>query len=863
VTRARWAAAAALGLALLAALAFGAGTALLRSSLPRPGGEVALPGLHGRVVVAWDARGVPSIIAGDLHDLFFAQGYIHARDRLWQMDLARRVAQGRLAELFGPDLVETDRFLRTAGLWRAAARAESALAGDARAWLGAYAEGVNAWIETAPAWPPEFLVLRARPERWTARHSLAVGKLMAWDLTEWDLSLALARAVERVGAERAAELFPRVPDWSPRIVPAAGARRAAGELRHGPEGRGPRVARVSGTAGGDALGPGPWRAALAAARLLPEPPAPLRTLLDAFAFARASNAWVVGPARSRSGAPVLANDMHLPMRAPAAWYLAGLHAPGYDAVGMTIAGVPGIIAGHTRRVAWGYTAAMVDNVDFFVETLHPEDSTLYRTPDGWAPFTFREETIPVRGRRPVVLRVAETRHGPVLPPRPEAPPGLALAMAWTGAEPGGEAEAVLRLNRAQTADDVVAALRGFRNPGVNVVFADADGRIGYRLAAAVPVRRAGDGVLPAPGADGTHDWIGTVPYDSLPRALDPAEGYIVTANNLPQDGGPYVGAHFMPGYRAARIVQMVEAAPQHDAASTHEIQLDLYDLFAERHLDRAVRAARDAGLPDAARRLQGWDRRARAESPAAALFYTWVERLRWHAASDDYGDTLGYFPWEVLDRMMTEGASAWFDDTRTPEPETIEAVAARAMRDAVSLVGDRTWGEIHPLVNEHPLGRVRWLDRLVGFRVGPFPAAGGPFTVNAAHHRGTVGPNGGDPRPPFPITWAVSQRHVVDLADPDGQGGFVLPTGNSGHPLSPHYDDQVASWRSGGLHPIPVDPARARETAARELVLVPAPRATAARASTRDRRRTRAVRARAGRGRGRARAARAQGRKLR
>lgn len=789
-----WAAMTAGAFLALGGVAFGFVTARVRGSVPSYDAVVTIPTLNERVVIHRDEYGIPSIVAEDPHDLYFALGYVHAQDRLWQMDLARRVAQGRLAEVFGERVVESDRFLRTVGLWRAAARADSALDGDVRALVQAYADGVNAWVQTGAPLPPEFTVLGIRPERWSVRHVLAIGKLMAWDLTEWDLSLDLARAMSQLGPERGVELLPRVPEWSPRTVPEEVPPDTAGERLPGEP-----AAEVAWS----------WPSGM-----WPQVPAEARAALERYAIARASNAWVVGPSRTRSRKPIVANDMHLPLRAPSTWYLAGLHGPGSDIVGMTIPGAPGIIAGHSRDVAWGFTSAYVDNIDFFVEELDPRDSTRYRTPDGWASLGLRAETIAVRGHEaPVIVRVAETRHGPVLPPARTGLPHAVVAMQWTAEEPTGEVSALLRLNRARDTADIVHALRTFGNPGLNVVFADADGNIGYRLAGHVPVRRSGDGVLPASGATGEFDWVGVVPYDSLPRAMNPASGYIVSANNIPRNGGPFVSAHFMPGFRAARIIALIEGTPVHDAASVHAAQLDVFSLFAERHFRRAVRAARDAGADEAAVRLVGWDRRARTESPAAALFYTWVERLRWAIAADEYGDTLGYFPWEVLDRVLESGESRLIDDAGTPERETMETLSARAMREAVTLVGDRTWGAIHPVTSTHALGSLAWLDAWLDLDVGPVPSAGDPYTVNSAHHSAT--------RPPFRVTWGVSQRHVVDLAAPDEGGGFILPTGQSGHPMSRHYADQRETWQRGGLWRIPVDRRRAAEASRSETVLTP------------------------------------------
>jgi penicillin amidase len=768
----------------------------LRSAEADYGRDASVAGLSAAVEIWRDSLGVPHIWAANESDLFRAMGYVHAQDRLWQMELFRRVADGRMAEILGSELIETDRFLRTLGMGRAAEANQSVLDSDSRALLQAYADGVNAWMTGHPgALPPEFVALRFKPEPWTVRNSLAISKIMAWDLADWEQGLDLQHAVDQVGPELAEELAPQYPEWGVHILgtDATWKGKVSQRTRPAPT---PQRLRASTT----------YR---------PRIPDSAIRLLESVSIARASNSWVIGGSRTRSGKPILANDMHLALRAPSLWYLAALHGGGVNATGMTIPGTPVVIAGHTDGVAWGYTNAMTDDTDFFVEEVSPQDSMQYRTPEGWRRFQVREETIQVKGQAPVVHRVRATRHGPVLSDVEERSGSRVLAMRWTAHDVSNEFRALIGMNRARNAAEFLHALRDFTNPHQNVVFADTEGEFGYWMAGRIPVRRSGDGLLPAPGWTGEYDWERYLEWDEHPHVLNPADGFVVTANNR-QVGADYpfhIGQGWAEPFRAMRIREMIESGRDFTADDVAAQQMDVRDAFALRYLPHAVRAAEAAGVTSAVADLRAWNGEAREDSRAAALFYTWYDVLRRRVGEDEYRGERMYFPRAVLNRVLDQGGGRWVDDIRTAETETLAGLSADAMGEAVQTVGTRTWGDLHVTEIRHALGAARILDRTLALNIGPFPNGGSPYTVNVAGYGGT--------RPPFRNTGGASQRHVVDMADIDGSGGFIIPTGQSGLPFSDHYRDQTPMWRQGRLWRIPLERTAAEARAVHRQVLRP------------------------------------------
>lgn len=785
------------GLLAVAALTVVAGYLWLQRVRSGPApleGTVEVPGLARPVTVLRDSLGIPHVWAESLPDLAFAQGFLTARDRLWQMELFRRVASGRLSELFGGATLETDRFLRTLGMAEAAARQAEALDAREEALLRAYADGVNATLErwTGPL-PPEFLVLRARPDPWSVADVLVVEKVMALDLAEYRSGLDYLGAVRALGPEKAEEVRLRYPLWAPTIV----------DGWPPPGGTGPGDGPADDGAGrggdGEVL---PDRGVIRLARSALPPPG-AAAFLDAASAVRASNSWVVGPRRSRSGKPLLANDMHLSLDAPTIWYLVGLHGPGLDAVGMSLPGTFGVVAGHTPAVAWGFTNAVVDDVDFFVERVDPADSARYLAPGGARPFSVRREVIAVRGAPSDTLLVRATRHGPVVTPVEPGADGRLLALRWAAHDPSSSARAILGLNTARSVDEVIDALRYFTNPHQNVVFADTAGRWGYWMAGRVPLRRSGGPpLLPVPGWTGEHDWVGDLPFEEHPHVLEPEEGFVVTANNM-QTREP-VGALVTDGtwldpWRAIRIRRLLEARPVHDAASLHRIQLDVGSAFVARHLSRAVGAFRAAHLPELAERLAAWDGLADLEGDEATLFHAWFEGVRKRHRRDLYGSDDGFLPRSAVSRAL---------ERRMVAPDHLVGAAVDAARYAGT-----PWGEVNLLSLEHPLARVPVVGALFGFGHDDIPRPGGPYSPNVALREGA--------EPPFRGGAGVSQRHVVDMADPDGSGGFVIAGGQSGWPASPHAWDQLRRWREGGLVPLPLERAAVEARTVERFHLAP------------------------------------------
>jgi penicillin amidase len=433
---------------------------------------------------------------------------------------------------------------------------------------------------------------------------------------------------------------------------------------------------------------------------------------------------------------------------------------------------------------------MVDDSDFFVERINPENPDEYLTPDGWAPFLEREEVVLVKGQDPDTFQVQSTRHGPVITPVESRAGDRTLAFQWVAHVPSTTFQALLEMGRARTAAEFVEALKGFNNPHQNVVFADTAGAWGYWMGGRVPIRANGNPPqLPVPGWTGEHDWVGWVPFDEKPHVLSPERGYVVTANNAQgrderarrvTDGG-----WFGP-YRAQRISELLESRDLHDAESLLRIQMDPGSAFVERYLGPAVTAFRAAGFPNLASSLEEWDARADLESREATLFHAWWTLLRAGMREAYYGREGGYFPSSVVEKVLAGEV-----DLEIPP-----GLPEEAARDAAAF-SSVPWGEAHKLTLDHPLAQVPLVGPLLRFGRSGIPRVGGPNTVNVAGFDGI--------RPPFVTRYGPSQRHVVDLADPDGSGGFILPGGQSGYPDNPHSFDQLEWWREGRLWLLPLD----------------------------------------------------------
>ena len=793
---------------LAGGIAVTGGTFLLRLSIQPRGGDVEIAGLDEAVDISYDDHAIPTILAANEGDLFRAQGFVHASERLWQLELFQRIAQGRLAEIFGPPAVDADRLIRTLDL-AGAARAElQGLGPESRRSLEAFAAGVNERIRTwrGPL-PPEFLILGIRPQPWSPEASLAIGRIMALDLSGWQSELSRIATMARVPSALHPELALDYPSWGPTIMQDPRDDDLSLAARSGD----PFDVAVRASASDDA----------------PRPPGarfagwdPLETLAS-FGF-HGSNSWALGGSRTADGHPLLANDMHLSLRAPSTWFLNALHAEteNLHVAGLSIPGVPGVVVGFNRTIAWGFTNAMVDGGDFVVEAVNL-DGSMYRLGDDWAPFETRVETIEVRGRDAVDHTVRLTARGPVITDVvPSA--GLTLSLLWVGRERRGAAPALPRMNRARSADEFERALASFQLPHQNVIFVSVDGELRYRLAGSIPLRDGVDPVEPIPFESLPGGWPGFVAPGDMPAFRAPATDYLASANNLQSRElfGVVATRYYLP-FRARRIDDVLRGARDWTVEDMVALQLDTRSLWAERLRPRAVTAAERIGRDDVAGALRAWNLDVSLDSREATWFHLWASRLRAAIAGDEL-DGAGYFPDAALDRVLSSGGSPWVDDVRTPSVESLEQLEEAAMTAALELADDRVWGAVHFERSEHPLGQLALLDRLFRFSTGPYPVAGG---------RSTVRP--GDPAlwspidsaafvPPFTGSFGPSQRFVARMNPGRPVGYFYLPTGQAGNPLDPLYRSMVRDWPGGAMIELSLDPAEAEEVERSRLELSPA-----------------------------------------
>ncbi len=775
----------------------GAGYALWRT-VPPDDQLAAIPGLSAPVEVTLDSHGVPRIRAATLRDAYAAMGWLHARDRMFQMELMRRGAAGRLAEIAGPALVRNDRFVRTLGLARRAESDLAALDDETRAVLSAYAAGVNAWIEARGRFAaPEFLLL-GKPEPWLPEHSLLWGKVMGlWLSGNWRDEVERARLATTLPADRIAELWPAEtspgrPDWpfpGPPPLPPAPAPPPEAAPTAAPEP--PPGATTPGATPNLRQGALPAGQLSRLAALIPRFPEPF-TLPPT-----ASNSWAVGGARSASGRPLLANDPHLGFQAPILWYLARIDLPGGRMLaGATSPGVPFIVIGRNESLAWGFTNNGADVQDLFVE--RPVGADRYETPGGPQPFQVTEERILVRGAEAVELRVRETRHGPVISDLDDLPGGriLALAAANLAAEDTA-AGGLLALNRAHSLAEARAAAAGITSPVQNMVAADASGGIGLYTTGRVPLRRAGDGSLPAPGHDGSHDWTGWAAPEALPATENPDSQVIANGNNrtAPPDFPVFMGRDWFGEWRFHRIGERLGRDGRLDAAAMAALQMDSTSLLAREALAEGGLLRRMPRPPGAVAvaldLLLAWDGDMAAPLPQPLIFNAWLRRFERLALAGGGTEATTSEPHEFAESLMRrpELAARWCRGD-------CAALAGQALAAAVAELQDQLgrdpagwrWSAVHLARFEHPLLRgIPLLGRLARLEAA---TAGDGQTVNRGGLRGGEGLAG------FQHVHGAGLRLVADLADTEATLA-IIATGQSGNPLSRHWGDLLLPWRDG------------------------------------------------------------------
>ena len=796
-------------------------------SLPDYDATRAVRGVSGEVEIVRDNANVPHIFAQAEPDVFFGLGFAHAQDRLWQMTVLRRRAQGRLSEIFGARTLEEDELMRRLGLARAARRSLDAQDARTRAALDAYAAGVNARIRQVNAealgrGAPEFFVFRPEIAPWQPEDSIAVLKLLAWEMTAHpEAEVLRARAALRLPEDRLADLLPEAPPSGPRTGPQRPppAVPATGPL---PE-RQPRPDRIGPVV--------PDRPDGAAA---PVPPG-----------GGASNAWAAAPARSAAGGALLANDPHGPFTAPTRWYLARLELETGGVIGATVPGVPLILAGRSARTGWGITAAWADDADLFMEEINPGDPGQYRTPRGWRPFETERTILRVADAGPVTLTLRRTQNGPVLPGghlglSEITPPGHVAALAWTGTAPDDTTmSAGMALMRAGSVDAAMAAGEGFVAPALVLTLVDGE-RIGMQMVGRLPARapaQTGRGRIPSLGWKAANRWQGALPYARNPRFLAPSAGVLGTTNNRMVDRPfpEHVSHLWGDSQRIERLRRLLADREVHTRESFIAAQLDTVSYTARSLLPLIARdlwfqgEAAAEGTPERRRRealdlLAEWNGEMNEHLPEPLIYAAWMRRLQARLVADELGPLAEAFRKPdplFLERVFRDagGASAWCDVVQSTTVETCADLARIALDEALVEIDERwggqlealRWGDAHEAVHRHgTLGDVPLLNWLLNIRQS---TSGGDHTL-------LMGATAGDGPAPFANVAGPGYRGVYDFADPDSSV-FVTATGQSGHPLSRHYDDLGALWRRGEYVPMTLDPALARAGGVGTTVLRP------------------------------------------
>ena len=750
----------------------------LSTSLPETSGTTALTGLKAPVEIIRDKDGVPHIFAESEEDAAFALGFVHAQDRLWQMEEMRRVGAGRLAEVVGAAALPLDRFTRTIGLERLAEAALATLDPALRIKLEAYAAGVNAFLaQHRGAWPPEFMLLGIAPPPWRPVDSLLWGELMAVQLSgHWRNELLRARLLTRLSPVQVDQLWPPYPEGAPTTL---------------------------------AWDPTLFRG-LPLARL-----AELAAALDGRG---ASNTWVVDGVHSVTGKPILANDPHLGFTLPGLWYLARLETPSLRSAGATVPGVPLIILGHNDRIAWGMTTTGSDVEDLFIERLDPRDPDRYVTPEGSVPFRARTEIIQVRGKSPVTLTVRETRHGPVLSDAVEdlakaVERGTVVALSATWLRTDNRiATSIYRVNSARDWPTFVAALQDFNAPEQNLSYADVDGTIGFYAAGWVPIRRAGSGWLPVPGWTGEYDWQGMIPFEALPHGINPRRGRFVNANNkVTPSGNPDRLSASVPNphpydltadgwdspYRARRIETMLDSVSKGSLDAFAAMQADSLSLAARDLLPNLTQV--DVAEPRASLaldRLRRWDGTMARGMSEPLIFSAWLRELNRLLFRTKLGEDFRAFWGERpgLVASITTEHPEWCAKGEVPTAGDCRALSAEALTRALDWIASRygvdparwRWGNAHQAEFRHRIfQRIPLIGALIDLRM---PADGGNYTVN----RGAF--DVANEREPFADVHGAGFRAIYDLADLD-RSRFMIAGGQSGNPFSRHFTDLARRWR--------------------------------------------------------------------
>jgi penicillin G amidase len=737
----------------------------LGRSLPETKGEIKLSSLTAPVTVVRDEYGVPHIQANNEHDLFLAQGYVQAQDRLFQMDLSRRQASGQLSEVVGEAAIDRDKYFRTLGLRRAAEASYNQYSEQGKNTLEWFAEGVNLYIKEmkiAKKLPFEFTLLGYQPEVWTAVDSLTIGKYMAFDLGgNWEDQAFRQYLLQNFPEDKAYDLFPTYPKEAPYII-------SKNEIDFGKT--------------------------LAGAVIPHE--------------FNGSNNWVVAGSKTKSGKPILADDPHLSLGTPSIWYQMHLEAPEVNVSGVIFAGIPGIILGHNESVAWGVTNTGPDVQDLFIEKRNPDNPKEFLFMDNWEKANIIEEPIKVKNKETIDYQVTITRHGPIISEfAAETGKDLELALQWTALEPSPELEAVLNMNKANNWEEFEKALEKFHTPTQNFVFAANDGTIAYKANGKIPIRKKGDSLLPVPGWTGEYEWEGYIPFNELPKVVNPKEGYISTANNkvISDDYHYHISHHWAQPFRQMRIQEFLMEKENLTIKDMQALQMDQMNLQAKEFVPILLKQLPNNLSPqqkEVVEALEKWNYQDNVDIGAPLIFHLWMKNIKATLFEDEIPEEMMQLfggQKQALDELLRRAEEGkpgpWITSKGGLEAvmnTSLDATISEIQKLQGGNMEDWKWGNYHQVQFTHPLSAVKPLNFLFNFD-SSLPVGGSSVTVQAASYNqdGLVNHGG-------------SWRFVIDGAD-FTKGYHIVGPGQSGHVLSKWYHNQMKDWVNGEYHVTKLD----------------------------------------------------------
>ena len=761
----------------------------LKSYLPEYSGEIKTSEVSGNIEVYRDTLGIPYIFAEGDTDAAFALGYLHAQERFFQMEMIRRAGEGRLSEVFGSSTIPYDKMFRTLGIAGLAEESLNNASSSSKKILSAYSNGVNTFLKKSEGKTSlEFTLLGYEPEMWTPRHSIIAAKMLAWELNiAWWGDFSYARLIEKFDSAKVKEILP-VEDYSPTIIPAKSGKSA---LLY------PDIINID---------------------------KDFRKFIGFDGTHIGSNNWTVNGEKSVSGFPVIANDPHLSLGSPSRWYIASIKSPEWNAEGFTIPGMPAVVIGKNKNIAWTVTNVMADDTDFYFEKLD-EGNIQYLLDGEWKNLSRSEEIIKVKDSLDVIFKIRKTHRGPLISDihtynimfDDSADAGndsIALSMRWTAFDPSDELSAILKINKAANWDDFKSAVEEFKVPGQNFVYADIAGNIGYICGAKIPIRKFVSPFSVYDGSTSASDWTGFVPYEQMPKILNPGNNFIATANNkVTENFKFYISNLWEPPSRIERINELIESKDKHSAEDFIDYQMDFKSRYAPAVTQKLLSSfnhvkVKSKNLKTALELLNKWDYNFNALEQSPAIYSVFYNNLLKNIFLDEMGETLyneyvflANVPFKAVTKILSDSSSTWVDDVNTEKMETIDDILRKSLADAVLYfeenIGDDPalwqWGKLHQLTFEHNFsGQSSLLDKVIN--IGPFKLGGNGTTIFNTEYSFTD---------PYKVALGPSMRFVYDLSGTEFSA--VLPTGQSGHVLSGHYKDMTELWLSGKMIKINAD----------------------------------------------------------